>query len=443
MANVQRKRAARPGNSQLWRMSMCAIVAIACLSCVTSAWAQKKSIVIGLDGFGYGDKGFSNTATPRMDSLIDGSWAAGYNGAYSDQAFAGGVIGEASQQPTVSGPGWTSMVTGVWANKHNVYDNSFTSPNVATYPAYLGTAEAADNSLTTAAILWWQIYNDTIFDPLNGGNPNDDLDYQFVSAGDFALTADTVEKLDMDGFNDVDADLTFLELGDLDGAGHSCGSSGACYEAELIQQDLYVGQILDAITGRLSFASEEWQIIITSDHGHRAGGGHGGHSEVERTIPFIVSSQSLTQGVYLGGVSQVDVAPTVLDHFGIAIPGNYDGVSRASGGEICLWGDFNDDCVMDTDDWALLRGGQHTDLTGLTPLQAYQMGDLNGDLLNNHADFILFKTEFEKANGANSFAAMLTSVPEPDTIILLLVAAILGTSLWGRRGLAFLARIGS
>ena len=330
MAKFQRKWARRLGN-QLWRMLMFAIMATVCLSGTSSAWAQKKSIVIGLDGFGYGAKGFDVTNTPRMDSLIDGSWAAGYNGAYSDQAFAGGEKGGPSQQPTVSGPGWTSMVTGVWANKHNVFDNEFTSPNVATYPAYLGIAKAADNSLTTASILWWQIYNDNIFDPINGGNPNDDLDYQFVSADDAALTADTVEKLNMDGFKDVDADLTFVELGDLDGAGHDCGSSGACYEAEMIQQDLYVGQILDAITGRPNFAREEWQIIITSDHGHLAGGGHGRHSDLERRIPFIVSSKSLAQGALPIGVSQVDVAPTVLDHFGMAIPGDYDGVSRASG----------------------------------------------------------------------------------------------------------------
>ncbi len=72
-----------------------------------------------------------------------------------------------------------------------------------------------------------------------------------------------------------------------------------------------------------------------------------------------------------------------------------------------------------------------------------QLGDLNGDFLNNHTDFVLFKSAFDAANGPNSFAAMLTSVSEPDTIILLLIAAFLGTPMWGRRRLVILARIGS
>jgi len=323
------------------------------------------------------------------------------------------------------------MVTGVWANKHNVYNNSFTVPNVSTNPAYLSTVKAADPSLTTATILWWQIYNDTIFDPINSdADPNNNIDYQFVFPGDAGLTADTVEKLNSDGSSDVDADLTFVELGDLDGAGHSCGSSGACYEAEMIQQDLYVGQILDALTGRPNFTNEDWQVIITSDHGHLAGGGHGGQSDLERRIPFIVSSQSLKQGILPEGVSQVDVAPTVLDHLGIATPSHYDGVSRAGGGAYCLLGDINDNWLLDAEDWAQFRSGQQADLTGLTQQQAYQQGDLNGDFLNNHADFVLFKEAYERTNGAGSLAALIAGVPEPSTYLLALVTA----------GLAFFPR---
>ena len=42
--------------------------------------------------------------------------------------------------------------------------------------------------LTTASILWWQIYNDTIYDPINSdGDPNNNLDYQFVSPDDAPL----------------------------------------------------------------------------------------------------------------------------------------------------------------------------------------------------------------------------------------------------------------
>ena len=34
------------------------------------------------------------------------------------------------------------------------------------------------------------------------------------------------------------------------------------------------------------------------------------------------------------------------------------------------------------------------------------MGDLNGDLRNDHADFVIFKAAFEAAHGTGSFAAI-------------------------------------
>jgi len=89
----------------------------------------------------------------------------------------------------------------------------------------------------------------------------------------------------------------------------------------------------------------------------------------------------------------------------------------------------------------LLRSNRRAMVFGALAMP--QLDDLNDDFLNYHTDFVLFKSVFDSANGLNSFAAMLTSVPEPDTITLLLVAAILGTPMWGHRRLAILARIGS
>ena len=55
------------------------------------------------------------------------------------------------------------------------------------------------------------------------------------------------------------------------------------------------------------------------------------------------------------------------------------------------------------------------------------MGDLNGDFRNDHADFVLFKTAFETANGTGSLAASMY-VPEPASALLALWIAIAGAS---------------
>ena len=54
----------------------------------------------------------------------------------------------------------------------------------------------------------------------------------------------------------------------------------------------------------------------------------------------------------------------------------------------------------------------------MTVAQAYQLGDLDGDIDNDEVDFELFKDLFDAANGAGSFDAMLASVPEPAPIVL-------------------------
>jgi endonuclease/exonuclease/phosphatase family metal-dependent hydrolase len=84
--------------------------------------------------------------------------------------------------------------------------------------------------------------------------------------------------------------------------------------------------------------------------------------------------------------------------------------------------DLNNDCSLDGADWGIFKTGQFRDMTGMTPAQALALGDFNGDFRNDHADFVLFKTAFEAAHGQGSFAALLVHVPEPSTILLLLVA---------------------
>jgi endonuclease/exonuclease/phosphatase family metal-dependent hydrolase len=84
--------------------------------------------------------------------------------------------------------------------------------------------------------------------------------------------------------------------------------------------------------------------------------------------------------------------------------------------------DLNGDCSLDTADWNMFRSGQFVDMIGLTPAQAFALGDLNGDFRNNHADFLLFKSAFEASHGDAAFAALISQVPEPSTILLASIA---------------------
>lgn len=89
--------------------------------------------------------------------------------------------------------------------------------------------------------------------------------------------------------------------------------------------------------------------------------------------------------------------------------------------------DLNFDGSLSAADWAVFIAGAYTDLTSLSKAEAYQLGDLNADNANNHADFRLFKADYDAANGVGAFAAMAGAVPEPSAALLVGVAVVIAS----------------
>jgi hypothetical protein len=130
--------------------------------------------------------------------------------------------------------------------------------------------------------------------------------------------------------------------------------------------------------------------------------------------PDVTATSAFNVGPLDGNPNtHLSVAGYNADHRAVVVQYNISGCS--------LFADLNSDCSLDSADWSMFRNGQFGDMTGLTPSQAYALGDLNGDFRNDHADFVIFKDAFEAANGENSFAALLAGVPEPSTILMAIV----------------------
>src|SRR5690606_3711019 len=82
-------------------------------------------------------------------------------------------------------------------------------------------------------------------------------------------------------------------------------------------------------------------------------------------------------------------------------------------------GDLNGDGNIDLDDWSAFKSGQGVVNVGMTTVDAYRLGDMDGNGIHNLNDFDLFAEAYDMANGAGALAAALTTVPEPASLCLL------------------------
>ena len=253
---------------------------------------NKKLLFIGIDG--CRPDALTQAQTPNIDGLING-------GIYINDALC-----SINGQPTVSGPGWSTMITGVWFDKHGVSDNSFSGSNFDEYPPFNVLMEESSQEYHTASFIMWTPIHTQIF-----GSTMDYNELHSTYDGSVAQGA-------ADYMSTPNLDVLFLDFDDVDIAGHSYGYSPEAnqYINAIENVDEYIGWVIDAMENRPTFQNEDWLVMITSDHGG-IDYSHGGQTIEERQIPIIlsgslVSVETLPEQSYL-----TNMVPTLLHYFGI------------------------------------------------------------------------------------------------------------------------------
>jgi len=260
-----------------------------------------KLLIIGIDG--VRPDVLAEVPTPHLDSLI----AAG---TYSDRAQTG--------LPTISGPGWSSMLIGVWPAKHGVLNNDFSTNRYDQYPDLFTRIESLRPDLHTFVVADWL----PLVTPEDGGPLIAHADSVVVLDGyaigwaeaDSQSTAIAAAYLRQE-----DVDAAFVYLGNPDETSHEAESIGAEYRAAIALADRHVGQLLAALRSRPGYARERWLILVATDHGRTVDGGHGGESVEERTIFYLAAGPAALAAPPAEPPQIVDVAVTALAHLGLAI----------------------------------------------------------------------------------------------------------------------------
>ncbi|WP_433247582.1 alkaline phosphatase family protein [Streptosporangium sp. CA-135522] len=273
---------------------------------------RPKVLVVGLDGVRY-DRVLATKAVHFRQLMRAGTFTTGY-------------LDVLEKVHSSSGPGWSTVLTGVTPDKHGVYNNSFVGRQFTKYPDFLTRLETIRPSLHTAAVTAWRYLLDTgAVGALVDWHATGQLKPYEVGAKD-AVIVDRMTDL----IRASDVDVAFMHLEVTDAVAHRAGVLGPDYRGAIETVDGYLGRLFGAVRARPAFASESWTIIVTTDHGHKDEGGHGGVTPHERMIFLLAAGPGIPQGVRRQGARQVDVAATVFTQLGIPLPESLDGKSLST-----------------------------------------------------------------------------------------------------------------
>lgn len=277
-------------------------------------------LVIGVDGARYDT--LLEVDTPSIDRI-------------AAEGFLQSVQVDGSSA-TISGPCWATMVTGVLAPVHNIFDNDLTSNRLAANPDFISVTKAAYPKINTFAGADWEpLVTSHSGGPLfaGGGFVPDCLRGKDSESADWHLSDQLVTDRAAEYLRTLDSSLgsaSFVYLHGCDTAGHQTGV-GDCYREFIAASDRRIGQLLAVIDARPQRAEEEWAIIVSTDHGHRDLGGHGGDSPAERTAWIAASGSGVPRSWEEQSLEQADVAGHAFHVLGLT-PWSDDFVGRPFGG---------------------------------------------------------------------------------------------------------------
>ena len=244
---------------------------------------EKKAIIIGYDGC----RADALTLAEGNDSGIRKMLN---NGASINLAYCGGVnYPETNTQDTSTAPGWCSVLTGQWADKTGITGNGITkSLEYKTLLTSLTEDKVIDSALFSTTWDGHFVDDDSTYKAEKAYCEEKGLDVTFSKTSNDTTAANVA----IDNLKEENcADFIFAIYEGTDHAGHSFGFStnNPIYDVGFRINDVLAYRTINAIENRDTYDTEDWLIIITSDHGG-FGTGHGGPTIQER-MTFIVTNK--------------------------------------------------------------------------------------------------------------------------------------------------------
>jgi hypothetical protein len=284
----------------------------------TQGPATKKALLIGVDGIQY-DALLNALANKQLTNIAQLNLSPSY---------AGGITGTSTQQQTLSGPGWASILSGAWANRHEV-NSDYAGQVFKTDSVFKQLNQAKSTSISS-----WSTLNQLLKLDINAGQLSNVID---CAGFDSCVVSSTQTAINSGNYNLVVSNFHAPE----DTALHT--GIGNDYKQTLKALDQQIGSLMDSIKKRQEQNNEDWLLILTSSHGLSEGGNNDGLPKASNQAGFIALNKPFAEKItevplkapsniadWYSYANQTDIAPTLLNYLSISTTTeNYkmDGVS--------------------------------------------------------------------------------------------------------------------
>lgn len=260
-------------------------------------------ILIGIDGMSI--QGFQMAETPNLDELVR-------NGALSFKTR--------SVMPSVSGPNWASHLMGAGPEQHAVTMNGWTRetsripPTETEEDGYFPSVFSVIRQQMPQARLGFFYDWDALLFFTNPKNI-DKIDYAESFPGTFERATPWIIE--------NQPQFTFIYVGYPDEVGHEFKWESPEYIRSLEEVDAAIGQLFRQLKDAGLF--EKIHFIVVSDHGG-IGYGHGGVSQEEMVVPWLISGPGVINNRMIEEPNDVfNTASTILSLLDLEQPVSWVG----------------------------------------------------------------------------------------------------------------------
>lgn len=278
-----------------------------------SAIAQKRVVIIGLDGFSA--EGFKAIKHPHIDKMV-----------------ADGVLSLTTRpvMPSVTLPNWTSHLTGSGPEEHGVTNNAWTvqkhelqaieTDQDGYYPSIFKVLKEKDPQTKIGYYYNWaeliNSINKKYLDEISF-EENDGYVSNYQKAFDFVVK------------HKDEPTLVFLYNVSTDHAGHKYKWMSPEYIKAVEEADIAIGDLLDKLKNAKLYTSTHF--ILMTDHGG-IGNGHGGTSMNEMQVPWAITGPQIKKlGLIADYNSNKNTALVIAHIFGCKeLPKSWTGVAIKS-----------------------------------------------------------------------------------------------------------------